>query len=247
VREGVWDMGRYANTALEAPAANAELPLPDPASVFEPWVLTAVSRISAEPPPLRAGEWVHVATACPERKHEFASGRQLARSLLGRLGWHDTALLANGDGSPAWPHGVVGSIAHADDVCIVALAAAGHAVGLGVDLEPQRPVEPELRRLICTEGERAMLASWPADQRGIGGRLIFSAKESVYKCQYPVLRMPFGFQDLAIVLDISAGTFTTELPNTACPGAGGRIALCGRFHVGAGWIVTGATLHEYGN
>ena len=42
-------------------------------------------------------------------------------------------------------------------------------------------------------------------------RLLFSAKESVYKAWFPLARRWLGFEDAVVMIDPSAGTFQARL------------------------------------
>ena len=72
------------------------------------------------------------------------------------------------------------------------------------------------------------------------GRLLFSAKESVYKAWFPVTRRWLGFEQARLTIDPDAGTF-----HAALSADGTRIdegpplnSLHGRFMVTRGLIVT---------
>jgi len=70
-------------------------------------------------------------------------------------------------------------------------------------------------------------------------RLLFSAKESVYKAWYPLTRRWLGFEDARLTVD-PAGTFQAELLVDGAR-ADGRPALRlldGRFLVARGLVLT---------
>ncbi|MEM1245367.1 MAG: 4'-phosphopantetheinyl transferase superfamily protein, partial [Acidobacteriota bacterium] len=119
-----------------------------------------------------------------KRRAEFSAGRHLARRIGQRLGHPIAALPRRDDGAPAWPSGLLGSISHCDDLCVVALAPATRLRGLGVDIEPNRPIERELWPELFTPEERL----WLDRDRTPGvdsSRFAFSAKESYYKAFAP--------------------------------------------------------------
>jgi 4'-phosphopantetheinyl transferase EntD len=234
-------MGGRHGISLDIPEPTVLRTLPALAAVFGPGVLAAVMRVAPEPPALHPSDRAHVAGAHPARRREFATGRALARRLLRRLGCGEPALPAGADGAPCWPPGVVGAISHAAGVCVVAVARQGEVLGLGVDLEPSLPLEPELGRFVCTAAEQARLADLPADLQRVGARLFFSAKEAVYKCGGPDLRLPVGPGAPSLALDPGAGTFAIA-PAASVAGARLSGVLHGRFAVGPDWIVSGATL-----
>ena len=96
---------------------------------------------------------------------------------------------------PIWPSGIVGSLAHD---CRVAVAAVGNSEdlkGVGVDVEPVETLPDDLLHLVTTSRERARMESDPCR-----GRLLFVAKEAVYKAVYPLDHVFLGHQDIEIDL-----------------------------------------------
>jgi 4'-phosphopantetheinyl transferase EntD len=68
-------------------------------------------------------------------------------------------------------------------------------------------------------------------------RVLFSAKESVYKAWFPVTKRWLGFEDVAVRFDPEGGSFTILL---LAPGPDQRALsrLLGRFHVANGLVMT---------
>ncbi len=189
--------------------------------------------------------------AVEKRRREFTAGRVCARAALERLGIRGVPLRAGPDRAPVWPPGVVGSLSHCPDYCGVAVARRGAIAGLGFDAERLRPLGDRVVALICSEGERAHLASLPGLTPALWAMVVFCAKESAYKCQHPLTGMALGFKDVEILLDPRAGSFAaTILGGHAPDGNRARPALRelrGRFardgeHVFAGLTLTGTEL-----
>lgn len=161
-----------------------------------------------------------VADAVERRRREFAAGRHCARQALARLdGREPGAILVGPQREPLWPAGIVGSITHTVGYCAAAVAPATAEVrSFGIDAEPNARLADDLRDLICTPAEQA------AHQRlrSIGGvdpgMLTFSAKESVYKAWFPLVRTWLDFLDVAVELAPS-GRFAVELQRSAPAGA----------------------------
>ena len=228
----------------------AERPLlhapPDPliGSLFGPDVLTDSSPLTAEADDLLPEERPLIARAVPSRRREFATGRVRARTLLARLGIPDFPLLRDRDRIPLWPDGVVGSISHTEGLCAVAVAVRDEVLALGVDAEPDGAIETELWARICTEAELAWLERQPAPRRGRLARAFFSAKECTYKCLYPLARLPLGFHDVEVELDLEGGRFRSTVVSPGEDCAVGRTRLLGSIALREGWILTGATLRS---
>jgi 4'-phosphopantetheinyl transferase EntD len=112
-----------------------------------------------------------------------ASGaaRIVARQLLARLGHAGCALPKAPSGAPVWPAGVVGSLAHDARVAVSAVAMSRDLTALGIDVEPAEPLPSDLLDLVATPRERQEIADGSCR-----GRLLFVAKEAVYKAIYPL-------------------------------------------------------------
>jgi 4'-phosphopantetheinyl transferase EntD len=102
------------------------------------------------------------------------SGREaLARALLAAARALDTV--------ERWPCPYA-SLTHSGDVAIaVAVPPSLHAVGVGIDLEHDRPIKPEIARLICDDRERAWLAALPSERRAAETLRLWTAKEALFK------------------------------------------------------------------
>ena len=98
-------------------------------------------------------------------------------------------------GAPAWPEGVIGSLAHDDDFAVAAVARRGLIVGLGVDVEPAEPLPADLVDLVLNAVERRETKGDRVTQR-----LVFVAKEAVYKAIHPLDGTPLEYADIEIAL-----------------------------------------------
>jgi 4'-phosphopantetheinyl transferase EntD len=112
-----------------------------------------------------------------------ASGaaRIVARQLLARLGYRQCALPKAPSGAPIWPTGVVGSLTHDSRVAVAAVGTSRDVGALGIDVEPAEILPSELLDMVATPHERLKI-----DDDPYGGRLLFVAKEAVFKAVYPV-------------------------------------------------------------
>lgn len=165
-----------------------------------------------------------VARAVAKRRMEYTTVRVLARAALGRIGIPPAPILRGERGAPCWPDGVVGSLTHCAGYRAAAVARAGELAALGIDAEPNGPLPDGVRDAIAFGDEQTML-----DTLGIRrpevcwDRLLFSAKESVYKAWYPMTARWLNFEDAAVTIDPDAGTFTARLlVDGPVPGYRGR-------------------------
>ncbi len=138
-----------------------------------------------------------------ERMREFAAGRRCAAQALADAGARCVDVEVGAHREPLWPRGYVGSITHAPMFAFAAVARRGDVASIGVDSEPVLD-EASLDAV-------ASLTFGPGERRLVAGRrdlatAVFSAKESLFKALYPLVRVAFDFIDAtAASLDLRAG------------------------------------------
>ncbi len=178
---------------------------------------------------LTEGEAALMAKAVAKRRREYTAGRVLARRAAAKLGLGPIELLPREDRSPGWPEGVVGSITHTKGHVAVALAHADAFRGVGLDVEQAEPLKLRLWDMICTEEDRAMLATHAEAERSLLAKIVFSAKEAAYKAQFAITEQFLGFSAMHIDLDVPnarfVATFRQEAGDAFRPGD----TLVGRF------------------
>lgn len=166
-----------------------------------PRVGVACTDVLGDPESLYPEEHIAIARAIPRRQREYAAGRNAARLAMADIGWPAAALPSAPDRSPIWPLGVVGSIAHTHSACVAVVTQQTNMAAIGIDLEDDQPIEPELWQTICTPDELAFLLTQPTQRRGVLVRRLFAAKEAVYKCQFPLTKRMLDFQEVQVVFD----------------------------------------------
>ncbi len=200
--------------------------------LLPPTIRTAASLIEDHVDALLPAERSLVQTAIASRQNEFATGRFLARRLLGELGHPDFPILREEDRIPCWPEDVVGSITHSGNICLVAVGLAREFRGIGIDVEPDEPVGRDIERVVLRDHEHDWVAEGQGAERGRRCRFVFSVKEAVYKAFYPRTRQFWSFQDVTVAIDLAADRFEARLPESA-----GLERIDGRVGLRAGWIV----------
>jgi 4'-phosphopantetheinyl transferase EntD len=161
---------------------------------------------------IREGDEAHLlpeeARSIPARRLEMrrASGaaRWVARGLLAGLGMNDFAILRAPSGAPVWPEGMTGSLAHDDEMAVAAVAPIAQIRSLGIDVEPAEPLSDDISALVTIDAD----VTDAAIDRRLAGRLLYSAKEAVYKAVYPLDREVLGYEDIAV--DLTTGHATTR-------------------------------------
>jgi 4'-phosphopantetheinyl transferase EntD len=152
-----------------------------------------------------------VAGAMAERRREFGTVRWCARKALARIGAPAMPILKDGDGAPRWPAGVVGSITHCAGYRAAAVARSGELRAVGIDAEPHAPVPGDVLELIAREEERTQLrALQDADPSLHWSRILFCAKEAIYKAWFPRTRRWLEFADMSTNLRPD-GTFSARV------------------------------------
>ena len=176
----------------------------------------------------------------PKRLAEFSLGRASARCALKRLGHAPAVIPVGANREPVWPSGIVGSISHTDNVAASAVSLKASFAALGLDIEPAEPLEAGVWERICRPGELDDVPD-TLGPAGLRARLIFSAKESVYKALWPVTGRFLEFHDLGIQFDPASSQFVASFYNT--PGLGECSArMEGRFMLTSRLIATGVVV-----
>lgn len=190
--------------------------------------------------PLTPTEARVIAAAVPSRRREFTAGRACARAVLEELGHHGWSLLPGPRREPLWPDGVVGSISHCPGLAVAVAARSADTLAIGIDVETDAPLPTNVAGSVMDAGEAHAIERLTAqDPATPWARLLFSAKESLYKAWYPLRHEWLGFEDVGIEL-APDGTFlagirradTAPLPRV----------VSGRWAQGNGVVVTALVL-----
>ncbi|MFD7094673.1 4'-phosphopantetheinyl transferase [Streptomyces xanthophaeus] len=185
-----------------------------------------------------------IAKAVPSRQREFTTVRICARRALGRLGQPPVALVTNRRGAPQWPSGVVGSMTHCAGYRAAAVARSADAAAIGIDAEPHRPLPAGVLDTIALPREqrsvRALTDRSPATP---WDRILFSAKESVFKAWYPLTEQELAFEEADIEIDGTTGDFSARLLRPGPVVGGRRIEVfTGRWLARDGLVMTAVTV-----
>ena len=188
---------------------------------------------SVDPPEaaLFPAERAVITRAVEKRRREFTTVRHCARAALAGLGVAPAPILPGERGAPTWPDGVVGSMTHCAGYRAAAVARAREIAAVGIDAEPNEPLPDGVLDAIARDDERPALdAAAPAAV--CWDRLLFSAKESVYKAWFPLTRTWLDFHDATVRLEAD-GTFRAYL-HVDGPVDG----FAGRWRVAGGLMLT---------
>ncbi|GAA3053556.1 4'-phosphopantetheinyl transferase family protein [Actinokineospora globicatena] len=152
-----------------------------------------------------------VAKAVEKRRREYTTVRHCAREALARLGRGPAPILPGEKGAPRWPEGVVGSMTHCAGYRAAVLAEASEITTVGIDAEPHVALPDGVLDAVSLPEERVHLADLARQHPDVHwDKLLFAAKESVYKAWFPLAHKWLGFSEAHIRLDPD-GTYTADL------------------------------------
>jgi 4'-phosphopantetheinyl transferase EntD len=176
--------------------------------------------------------------AVESRRQEFAAGRTCARIALATLGVPVQPILRGSQREPLWPEGIVGSITHCEGYAVAAVARSSDIVSVGIDVEPNQPLPEDVLGVIARQEEIESLPRISTPPI-CWDRLLFSAKESIYKAWYPLTKCWLGFDEVSLALDPDRGRFKARILATTSHMQRFRgFQIRGRFLVQQDYIVT---------
>lgn len=154
-----------------------------------------------------------IANAAASRRREFATGRLCAREALRKLGLPWGPIGRSEGRAPQWPPGVVGSITHCPGYCAATAALASDLVTIGIDAEPDLPLPGEVGDRIAQPGESAHLSDLSRMQPNgpAWDRLLFCAKEAVYKAWFPLTSRWLDFDQVTVNIQPESEAFDVRL------------------------------------
>jgi 4'-phosphopantetheinyl transferase EntD len=184
-----------------------------------------------------------IAQAVEQRRREYATVRSCARACLERLGYAPVAILPGDGGAPTWPAGVLGSMTHCAGYAAAAVGPLPQISAIGIDAEPDAPLPDGVLDLIATPAERDRLVVTPPPRGPNWDRLLFSAKEAVYKAWFPLVGEWLDHQEAEISFDPRDGTFAALLSRDGLVADGHQVRrLDGRWIRKHGILATAVVL-----
>jgi 4'-phosphopantetheinyl transferase EntD len=182
--------------------------------------------------------------AVQKRRREFTTGRACARAALATLGFDPLPIASGPNGEPCWPQGVVGSITHCEGYRACAAGRSVEILSIGIDAEPNAALPHGLLTDIARPEELPGLERLALQDPSVRwDRLLFSAKESIYKAWFPLAKRWLGFENAVLTVDAAAGTFAARLLIAGpAHGEGQLRELRGRWMVSDGIILTAIAL-----
>lgn len=205
-------------------------------------VVVAATRRDVETP-LFHEEEPAIRFAVEGRRREFTTGRACAREALARLGLPGRAIPAEASRAPRWPPGVVGSITHCSGYRAAAVGRARDFDGIGIDAEANLPLPDGVLGAIALPCEREQVRRLLREARGPRwDRLLFCAKEAVFKTWFPMTGAKLDFEDAEVGFEAGSRRFSVRLRTPHRLPGGHPPELSGRWAVATGILVTAIAL-----
>ncbi|MFT6733322.1 MAG: 4'-phosphopantetheinyl transferase EntD [Polaribacter sp.] len=179
-----------------------------------------------------------------KRLNDFSAGRLSAKQALSKLAIYNYPILIGSNRAPLWPIQVVGSISHSKNICVSAVIQNTNSKALGIDIETIKQIDNDILLLICDETEILHLKN--LEKSGYGScnenaKIIFSIKESIFKCLNPLLSCWIDFKEMQITLDFNNKRYiatpnSNNLPLKDLKSISGKWHSNDYFHVSSCWL-----------
>jgi 4'-phosphopantetheinyl transferase EntD len=193
---------------------------------------------------LHPQEEAMISRAVEKRRREFRTVRHCARRALRDLGLPPVPVLSGEHREPLWPPGVVGSMTHCAGYRAAAVARSRDLLTVGIDAEPHEPLPPDVLDAIALTEEQVRIDELAAHNALHWDRILFCAKETVYKAWFPLTQRWLGFSDAAITIDPATvdsteGAFSARLLTTG-PMVAGQVltGFDGRWLISDSLVIT---------
>lgn len=138
-----------------------------------------------------------------KRKAEYLAGRIVASWALNGLKKTTFNLVSDETGCPIWPKNVVGSISHSDNIAIACVIQNNKTFysSIGIDIEPVIPtkVAESIANRIVTDKEIYYIQKILKCHFSVALTLLFSAKESIYKALFSMLKIEVSFLNIRFI------------------------------------------------
>jgi 4'-phosphopantetheinyl transferase EntD len=166
-----------------------------------------------------------------ERLRQFCSGRYLARQAIQAIGGSAAPILRMENGAPLWPDDYIGSLSHSGELVGAIAGCRKDWFGMGLDVERQGRVRPDLWPILFTPEERCYLENKDNPSQRFLSTAFFSIKEAFLKLPSPKPERVQDYQDIEVVQQRQRFSLR-----------GNKIDL--RCHFGLSYLSASVFLHE---
>jgi enterobactin synthetase component D len=176
--------------------------------------------------------------AVPKRLAEYVAGRWCALTAIRAIEPRFDGQIPTDDRAPRWPAGIVGSITHTAHFAWAVVAPSAQLRSVGIDAESlPSPDGVDAIRSVATSPDDAPPKIDRIDE-ATHYALLFSAKESLFKCLHPLVRRMFWYEDAGLSFDHDAGRFHAVLRIDLDAEFRRGVELTGSYFVTAGRVHT---------
>lgn len=121
------------------------------------------------------------------RRAQFAAGRSAARQVMAALGVPAVGIGQGSKGEPLFPQELRGSISHTREHAVALVGFADDHCSLGIDIDDGRPLGDKAAAGVTWQSEVLRVQRVMGfTERAAAQNFAFSAKEAVFKCQFPL-------------------------------------------------------------
>ncbi len=187
-----------------------------------------------------------IQNASKKRIQQFLAGRNCAHLAIKKLNFNNQQpILIGNNREPVWPSGLTGSITHINGYSVAVIASTKEISGIGIDIELNSKLNNNIIPNIQTNSEIIRNGELSLSDRILCiNKLIFSAKESVFKFIYPFVLKYIKFKDVEIILDVETKTFKIFFLNLELSSTFKNSVLIGKFEVNQKYIATAVYKYE---
>ena len=175
-------------------------------STFNENILFYFNQISKIKGQISDVEYRIVSNSVLKRRNEFIAGRILAHNALEQLNIYGFDILTGNNREPIWPKGIIGSISHNNSFVCAAVTTSDYYKGIGIDVEEDEVIQVSQHNIIFTKNELLWIERQQNSAQENIHKIIFSAKESLYKCIYPFVKKYIDFKQVEMEIDLENKT-----------------------------------------
>jgi len=180
-----------------------------------------------------------------DRQFEYERARLLIRNSLKYSGPLGKCL----NGAPNWPQGLVGSLSHKDLIVALSIAKESQYLGIGLDLENISRVGWYLKDKIINDNEEILIKKNACDMNIDSATLlatVFSFKEAIFKCIFPIGETMFYFLNAEIISFSKNNSISAKLLCSPSKPTPEGFIITGNYaflsHNNKEYVITSATL-----
>ncbi|MAU39384.1 MAG: 4'-phosphopantetheinyl transferase [Actinobacteria bacterium] len=197
-------------------------------------VLCEIHNSSIGHVPITKEQEQYLSNASENRKWEFKAGRLCAAQAMEKLGGFQTEIRSGKRGEPHWPKGFIGSITHKGRYAAAAVGRRESLLSIGIDVEMNDRLSEKVLQRIALPEELSWLKSQEGSKYQNPEKLLFAAKEAVFKAWFPIQQCWLGFSEAHVAFNEGMETFHVSILRS-----GNLRSMSGKFFIDQDHILAG--------